>query len=80
VPVAAYPVTGPIDVVENGVTGVLNEDLRAAALAALHLDRGACRRHALQYTWEAATRQFIRALAPALQAPPAEPYDVVAPS
>ena len=37
VPVAAYPVTGPIDVVVPGVTGVLSEDLRAAALAALHL-------------------------------------------
>ena len=31
VPVAAYPVTGPIDVVVRGVTGVLSEDLRAAA-------------------------------------------------
>jgi glycosyltransferase involved in cell wall biosynthesis len=64
VPVAAYPVTGPIDVVENGVTGVLGEDLRAAALAALDLDRRACREHALRYTWEAATRQFVAALAP----------------
>jgi len=65
VPVAAYPVTGPIDVVVDGVTGALNEDLRAAALAALQLDRGACREHALRYTWEAATRQFLGTLAPA---------------
>jgi len=64
VPVAAYPVTGPIDVVANGVTGVLSEDLRAAALAALKLDRGACREHALRYTWEAATHQFIATLTP----------------
>lgn len=64
VPVAAYPVTGPIDVVRNGVTGVLGEDLRAAALAALQLDRGACREHALRYTWSAATRQFLAALVP----------------
>jgi len=64
IPVAAFPVTGPIDVVVNGVTGVLSEDLRAAALNALHLDRRACREHALRYTWEAATRQFIASLAP----------------
>lgn len=62
VPVAAYPVTGPIDVVVNGVTGVLSEDLRAAALAALDLDRAACRRHALGFTWSAATRQFTDTL------------------
>lgn len=63
IPVAAYPVTGPIDVVRDGVTGVLNEDLRAAALAALHLDAAACRAHALEHSWEASTRQFLSALA-----------------
>jgi len=62
-PVAAYPVTGPIDVVVDGVTGVLGHDLRAAALAALELDPAACRRHALGYSWEACTRQFAGALA-----------------
>jgi glycosyltransferase involved in cell wall biosynthesis len=64
VPVAAYPVTGPIDVVRSGVTGVLSEDLRTAALAALELDPAACREHALRYTWEAATRQFLEQLSP----------------
>jgi glycosyltransferase involved in cell wall biosynthesis len=59
VPVAAYPVTGPVDVVAHGVTGMLGEDLRAAALAALELDPEACRQHALRYTWEAATAQFL---------------------
>jgi glycosyltransferase involved in cell wall biosynthesis len=63
VPVAAYPVTGPIDVVRNGITGVLDEDLRAAALAALDLDPDACRAQALQNSWEAATRQFLGSLA-----------------
>jgi glycosyltransferase involved in cell wall biosynthesis len=62
-PVAAYPVTGPVDVVVQGVTGVLADDLRAAALAALELDRDACRRHALTYSWEGCTGQFLRALA-----------------
>ena len=64
VPVAAYPVTGPIDVVTQGVTGELNEDLRAAALAALKLDPQQCRAYALANTWENATRQFLSQLAP----------------
>jgi len=63
VPVAAYPVTGPIDVVINGHTGVLDEDLQLAAEAALELDPAACRAHALGYSWEACTRQFVAALA-----------------
>jgi glycosyltransferase involved in cell wall biosynthesis len=65
VPVAAYPVTGPADVVVDGVTGVLSEDLREAALAALRLDPAACRAHALAHSWEASTRQFLSALTPA---------------
>lgn len=64
VPVAAYPVTGPIDVIENGATGVLNEDLRIAALAALQLNPTHCRAFALAHTWEAATQQFLGNLAP----------------
>jgi glycosyltransferase involved in cell wall biosynthesis len=63
VPVAAYPVTGPIDVVRNGVTGVLDEDLSAAAEAALRIERENCRAHALTHTWEHATRQFVSQLA-----------------
>ena len=64
VPVAAYPVAGPVDVVVNGVTGVLEEDLRSAALAALQLHPADCRRHALEHSWEASTRQFLAALEP----------------
>lgn len=64
VPVAAYPVTGPIDVVTQGVTGVLDQDLRAAVLAALRLDPDRCRAYALANTWEAATSQFLSHLAP----------------
>jgi glycosyltransferase involved in cell wall biosynthesis len=66
VPVAAYPVQGPVDVIENGVTGFLDEDLKRAALAALTLSPDTCRQAALRYTWEACTRQFLANL----EAPP----------
>ncbi len=58
-PVAAYPVTGPIDVVTPGRNGVLDEDLRRAALAALEIDRAACRQGALERTWARASAQFL---------------------
>lgn len=50
-PVAAFPVTGPIDVVRPGITGVLDDDLQAACLAALKLDRSACVAHARSLSW-----------------------------
>ena len=65
VPVAAFPVTGPLDVVENGVTGILSEDLHAAALAAVRLDRARCRAEALKHTWTESSRQFSDNLVPA---------------
>jgi glycosyltransferase involved in cell wall biosynthesis len=58
VPVAAYPVSGPIDVIENGVTGALDTDLGAAARRALTLDPKACRAHALRRGWDASSREF----------------------
>lgn len=61
-PVAAFPVTGPRDVVRNGVTGVLNENLESAALEALKLNPQDCINQAHEYTWEQATRQFINNL------------------
>ncbi|HSD75043.1 MAG TPA: glycosyltransferase family 1 protein [Steroidobacteraceae bacterium] len=64
VPVAAYPVAGPIDVVQGGVSGCLHEDLAAAVVGALELDRDDCRRYALGFTWERATREFESNLAP----------------
>lgn len=59
VPIAAYPVTGPKDLVVPGVTGVLSADLKAAALAAMTLDRKAVRARALDYSWENAARLFL---------------------
>ena len=64
VPVAAYPVTGPIDVIEDGVTGALDVDLGAAARRALKLDPQVCRAHALRSGWDVSTREFEGNLAP----------------
>jgi hypothetical protein len=58
-------VRGPIDVVRNPSAGILNEDLRSAALAALDLDRGAARRYAEMFPWEASCRRFLACLVPA---------------
>jgi glycosyltransferase involved in cell wall biosynthesis len=58
VPVAAYPVTGPIDVIEDGVTGALDSDLARAARRALQIDPKACREQALRCGWDACAREF----------------------
>lgn len=63
-PVAAYPVTGPLDVVRPGFTGVLDEDLAAACRRALDLDRAACRRHAESMSWKRCARILLDNLAP----------------
>jgi glycosyltransferase involved in cell wall biosynthesis len=63
-PVAAYPVQGPNDIIgANTVVGALSEDLGAAARQALTLDGGACRRFALDFSWDACARQFLTNLA-----------------
>jgi glycosyltransferase involved in cell wall biosynthesis len=70
-PVAAYPVTGPIDVVREGQTGCLRTDLAPAIETALGLDRARCREQALEYRWESATRQFLGNLVEARDQAPA---------
>lgn len=68
-PVAALPVTGPIDVVgTSGLGGVLREDLKQACIAALQCDRSKVRAFAERYTWAAATAQFVQALQPITRA------------
>ena len=62
VPVAGYPVPGPLDVVTVPGVGAIDEDLRAACLAAVAGDRDACRRHAESFTWEKCAAQFLAAL------------------
>ena len=58
-PVAAYPVMGPVDVVGASGAGALDDDLRSAALSALHIPRSRARAHALTFNWENCARQFL---------------------
>lgn len=68
-PVAAYPVTGPIDVIGMSGAGALNHDLRAACLEALNIDRKLVRAHAEQFSWQAATLIFENHLVQARSQP-----------
>jgi glycosyltransferase involved in cell wall biosynthesis len=65
-PVAAFPVTGPLDVLAGtgGTVGAVDSDLRAAALRALRADRDACRAHAERFSWQACARIFLSHLVP----------------
>jgi glycosyltransferase involved in cell wall biosynthesis len=58
-PVAAFPVTGPIDLLTPGVTGVMSENLGEAARQALSLDKTTIRSKALDFSWENAARLFL---------------------
>ena len=61
-PVAAYPVRGPLEILDGAPEGcgAMNEDLRTACIAAWEKrDPQACREWAERFSWEAATRQFI---------------------
>lgn len=64
VPVAAYPVTGPIDVVEQGVSGILDDDITIAATKALELDRERVREYARGFTWRRCAEVFLDTLSP----------------
>lgn len=63
-PVAAYPVPGPADVVRHEVTGWLDQDLGTAVDKALDMDPAACREHAMGFTWQRSIEQFEANLAP----------------
>jgi glycosyltransferase involved in cell wall biosynthesis len=58
-PVAAFPVTGPRDVIGNAPVGALNDDLQVACLSALQISPQACLEFAANHTWEASARSFI---------------------
>lgn len=58
-PVAAYPVTGPIDVVEPLVTGILHTDLQTAVDQASLMDRKLVYEGSKEWNWEVSVAQFI---------------------
>jgi glycosyltransferase involved in cell wall biosynthesis len=62
VPVAAYPVPGPLDVVDQSGAGVLDDDLGAAIHAALAIPPARCRAHAESFSWDRSVDQFLGSL------------------
>jgi glycosyltransferase involved in cell wall biosynthesis len=58
-PVAAFPVTGPRDVIGDEPVGALNDDLRIACLTAVTISPQACLAFAARHTWEASARAFV---------------------
>lgn len=58
-PVAAFPVTGPVDILTDPQVGVVDDDLQAACLTALDLSKDRCREFALQFTWRKCAEQFL---------------------
>jgi glycosyltransferase involved in cell wall biosynthesis len=58
-PVAAFPVAGPLDVLEPGLTGCLDDDLQRACLAALALDRERCAERAGRLSWRASALEVL---------------------
>jgi glycosyltransferase involved in cell wall biosynthesis len=63
-PVAAYPVPGPNDVINGHPVGVLDEDLGRAARAATEIPSERCRAFALEFSWPRSAEQFLDNLAP----------------
>lgn len=59
VPVAAYPVPGPLDVINHSGAGVLDDDLAVAVTAALAIPPEHCRAHAETFSWDRSVRQFL---------------------
>ncbi|WP_085314288.1 glycosyltransferase family 4 protein [Derxia lacustris] len=62
-PVAAYPVSGPVDVIGDSPAGALDADLRSACLRALELPRPLARAHALRFSWASVAERFVGQLA-----------------
>jgi glycosyltransferase involved in cell wall biosynthesis len=69
-PVAAFPVTGPRDVIGSAPVGALNDDLRLACLSALRISPQACLAFAAEHTWEGSARAFVENIADVCDADP----------
>lgn len=64
VPVAAYPVAGPRDVLGDSGAGAMDEDLAKAVERALRISAEVCRQHAMRFSWEQTARMFLANLHP----------------
>jgi glycosyltransferase involved in cell wall biosynthesis len=62
IPVAAYPVQGPIDIVVDGVSGCLNTDLKSACLDTLTLEPKKVWQYAQQFSWQNCAKNFLSGL------------------
>ena len=63
-PVAAYPCQGPLDVIDEGITGCMNDDLKQAVKDALMLDRTKVWQGSGRWTWDKAWEIFSDNLVP----------------
>jgi glycosyltransferase involved in cell wall biosynthesis len=63
-PVAAFPVPGPLDAIGDSGAGVLDRDLVQAVERARAISPAHCRAYAERFSWDAVTRQFLDWLAP----------------
>jgi glycosyltransferase involved in cell wall biosynthesis len=63
-PVAAFPVPGPLDVIADAPVGVLDDDLQTACLKALTIPMAPCRAFALRRNWSESTRAFLAKIQP----------------
>lgn len=61
-PVAAYPADGPLDVIDEGVTGCMNDELKQAVKDALMLDRNLVWQGSQRWSWENAWKIFKKNL------------------
>ena len=78
-PVAAFPVTGPIDIIRHGIDGALSKDLREAALSALNIDRARARQRALEFNWSACGQMFLDVVDESLRGRPGNSSSSVLP-
>ena len=61
-PIAAYPVTGPSDIVVNGINGYMHDNLETAVKYALVCDRKTVHESSKEYTWSGCTAAFVENL------------------
>ena len=61
-PVAAYPVDGPIAVIDHGITGFLSRNLSEAVEVCLSLNRQIVCDHSSKWDWSKVTEEFIQHL------------------